>query len=59
MAPGFIPTSGTDYPTTNASYPNSTYVIVDLLAGQSLKIAGFTSANTQGRARCIVNGEIA
>ena len=58
MQLGFIPTSGTSYPTTNQSYPNATYVIVDLLAGQSLKIAGFTSANTQGRARCIVNGEI-
>ena len=58
MLHGFIPTSGTDYPTTNASYPNAAYVIVDLKAGRSLKIAGFTTANTQGRARCIVNGEI-
>lgn len=58
MSSGFIPTSGTEYPITNASYPNATYVIIDLLAGHSLKIAGFASANTAGRARCIVNGEI-
>ena len=58
MPAGFIPTSGTSYPITNTSYPNAKYVIVDLLAGQALKIAGFASANTAGRARCIVNGEI-
>lgn len=58
MSAGFIPTSGTSYPTTNTSYPNAKYVIVDLLTGQSLKIAGFASDNTAGRARCIINGEI-
>ena len=58
MQLGFIPTSGTTYPIINSSYPNATYVIVNLPAGQKIVISGFTAQNTSGRARCIVNGEI-
>lgn len=58
MQLGFIPTSGTSYPTTSEAYPNATYALVSLSAGQKLVISGFTSANTAGRARCIINGEI-
>lgn len=47
---GFLPQSGS-YPTTNSSYPNARYVLINLLAGQSITLSGSTS--TMGRVRYI------
>ncbi|MBE6153172.1 MAG: hypothetical protein E7166_02980 [Firmicutes bacterium] len=52
MISGFLPSSGA-YPTTNSSYPNSSYQIIDIKAGQTFKTYGSTSSN--GRIRYIDN----
>lgn len=47
---GFIPQSGS-YPITSSSYPNARYILVNLLAGQSITFSGSTS--DLGRVRYI------
>lgn len=50
MEIGFLPGSGT-YPTTNSSYPNARYQLIELKKGESLTTGG--SVNQQGRIRYI------
>ena len=47
---GFLPQSGS-YPTTNSTYPNARYILVNLLKGQSITLSGSTSS--MGRVRYI------
>lgn len=55
---GFIPGSGSNYPTTNQNYPNAKYVIINLAKGQILKLEGFANPYSNGRGRYIVNGVV-
>lgn len=52
MQKGFIEQTGV-YPTTNSSYPNSTYQIIELKQGQQVNILYSGSNYTYGRIRCI------
>lgn len=54
MGSGFLPTIGA-YPTTNTSYPDSTYTTIDLKAGQIVDITYTGSKQNAGRIRCIDN----
>lgn len=54
MINGFLPTSGA-YPTINSSYPNALYQIIDMKAGQTVKISYSGSDAFSGRIRCIDN----
>ena len=50
MQSGFLPQSGS-YPTTNSSYPNAKYQLIELKQGESVITSGSTSPS--GRIRCI------
>lgn len=50
METGFLPQTGS-YPTTNSSYPNARYQLIELKEGESLTTSGSTSS--QGRIRYI------
>lgn len=50
MQSGFLPRSGS-YPTTNSSYPNAKYQLIELKQGESVITSG--SISTAGRIRCI------
>ena len=50
MKAGFLPMTG-EYPTTNSSYPNAKYQLIELKQGESVITSGSTSAS--GRIRCI------
>ena len=54
MESGFLPQSGV-YPTTNSSYPNAAYQIIDVKAGQIINITYSGSSAAQGRIRYIDN----
>lgn len=49
---GFLPTSGA-YPSTHDTYPNSSYQIIDVKAGQKIKFTCSNKNDTSGRLRCI------
>lgn len=55
---GFIDSSGSQYPTVNASFPNSKYCIVELKKGETLVVSGLVASYTTGRTRVIHDGEI-
>ena len=50
METGFLPQSGA-YPTTNSSYPNARYQLIEIKAGESITTSN--STNSQGRLRYI------
>lgn len=52
MLSGFLPLTGA-YPTTNSSYPNATYQIIDIQAGQTVKVTYLGSNAEYGRIRYI------
>lgn len=51
---GFLPQTGA-YPTTNASYPKACYQIINLKAGQTVKIDFYNNEDKNGRIRYIDN----
>lgn len=52
MLVGFLPASGS-YPTTNTTYPNTRYQLIELNAGESVTTLLLGSDNGKGRIRCI------
>lgn len=50
METGWLPTSGS-YPTTNSSYPNAKYQLIELNVGEKVTISNSTSL--KARVRCI------
>lgn len=54
MTNGFLPQTG-DYPTTNASYPYASYMIIDIKEGETLKVTYEGNYASNWRIRCIDN----
>ena len=52
MVTGFLPGAGA-YPTTNSSYPRASYQIIELKAGQKVKIKTYAGYTAYGRVRYI------
>ena len=51
---GFLPITGV-YPTTNSTYPNACYQIIDIKAGQTVNIDFYNKKDINGRIRYIDN----